>query len=167
MKTRALSLGILVLALGCQALRGGETTTPESRGGAIQEEPGRDPGLPGRSGLTRGGEELRLETIYFAFDDATLRETAKGALQQSAEGLLRNLRVQIEIQGHCDERGTEEYNLALGQRRAEVARRYLVDVGVSSSRIETNSFGESMPAVRGHDEAAWSRNRRAELVVVR
>jgi outer membrane protein OmpA-like peptidoglycan-associated protein len=75
--------------------------------------------------------------------------------------------VRIEIQGHCDERGTEEYNLALGQRRAEAARRYLRDLGISSSRIETKSFGESMPAVRGHGEAAWSKNRRDEFVVVR
>ncbi len=163
MNIRTLGLGILVLALGCQSTSGG---APESRGGPITEVPDSDPGLPGRSGLTRGGEELQLATIYFTFDDASLQGAAKRALRNNAMQLKKS-GSRIEIQGHCDERGTEEYNLALGQRRAEVARRYLVDLGVSSSMIETNSFGESMPAVRGHDESAWAKNRRGEFIVVR
>jgi peptidoglycan-associated lipoprotein len=164
--TRALGLGVLVLLLGCQSTGGGDAETPESRGGAIKEEARTDPGLPGRSGLTRGGDDTQLETIFFAFDDASLRADAKRSLQAGAKQLEKS-DVRIEIQGHCDERGTEEYNLALGQRRAEAARRYLRDLGISSSRIETKSFGESMPAVRGHGEAAWSKNRRDEFVVVR
>ncbi len=109
---------------------------------------------------------MQLATIYFTFDDASLLGDAKRALKNNAKQLKKS-GSRIEIQGHCDERGTEEYNLALGQRRAEVARRYLVDLGVSSARIETNSFGESMPAVRGHDESAWAKNRRGEFIVVR
>ena len=163
MNIRTLGLGILVLALGCQSTTGG---APESRGGSIAEDPDSDPGLPGRSGLTRGSDEVQLATIYFTFDDASLLGDAKRALKNNAKQLKKS-GSRIEIQGHCDERGTEEYNLALGQRRAEAARRYLVDLGVSSARIETNSFGESMPAVRGHDESAWKKNRRGEFIVVR
>jgi peptidoglycan-associated lipoprotein len=73
--------------------------------------------------------------------------------------------VRIEIQGNCDERGTNEYNLALGKRRAEAARQYLIDLGIDSSRISTISFGEENPAVRGSTEAAWAKNRRDDFIV--
>jgi peptidoglycan-associated lipoprotein len=127
-----------------------------------------EPGF-GSSGLSRstapGAEGFRV--IYFDFDDATLRADAKDALRFNADVLRAEPEVAVEIQGHCDERGSEEYNLALGQRRAESARRYLVDMGIKSGRLSTQSYGESMPAVRGHDESAWSKNRRGEFVRAR
>jgi peptidoglycan-associated lipoprotein len=112
-------------------------------------------------------EGQALRPIYFDFDDSALRGDAKAALRRNAEVLQARSDMRIEVQGHCDERGTEEYNLALGQRRAEAARRYLIDLGIRASRIETKTFGEGMPAVRGHDESAWSKNRRGEFVGLR
>ncbi len=111
--------------------------------------------------------ELRLDSIYFDFDDSTLRSDAKSQLREAAKAMRDQSLVRIEVQGHCDERGAEEYNLALGQRRAQSAKRYLTDLGIRASRIKTKTFGETLPAVRGHDELAWARNRRDEFVVVK
>lgn len=162
-------LGVLVAALllGCQALGGGESTTGPTEGD-LREETLREPGLPsdrGSMGATEG--RLAMKPIYFDFDDSTLRGDAKERLRRNAELLRARSDTRIEIQGHCDERGTEEYNLALGQRRAEAAKRYLIDLGVRRSRVETKTFGEGMPAVRGHDETAWAKNRRDEFVALR
>ena len=162
---RPLSLLVLVLALGCQAFGGGESATG-SRETLRDEARATDPGLPGGSRLARtttpGLRDMR--TIYFDFDDSALRSDAKEALRGNAGVLRDSPDLRIEIQGHCDERGSEEYNLALGQRRAESAKRYLVDLGVRASRIGTKTYGEAMPAVRGHSESAWSTNRRDEFV---
>ena len=158
---RLLSLLVLALVLGCGTLGGGDSTT---RGG-LQEEARADPGLPegSRLGRSTAPGALGLRTIYFDYDDATLRADAKETLRKNAMALQDDSGLRVEIQGHCDERGAEEYNLALGQRRAETAKRYLVDLGVRASRVDTKTFGESLPAVRGHDERAWSKNRRGEF----
>ena len=89
----------------------------------------------------------------------------KAALRASAGTLKQNPNIRIEVQGNCDERGSNEYNLALGNRRAESARRYLIDLGINSSRLSTVSYGEERPAVRGSNEVAWARNRRDEFVI--
>ena len=104
---------------------------------------------------------LDLETVYFAFDRSDLRDEARPLLRSNGDQ-LRNSGVPVRLEGHCDERGDEEYNLALGERRATAVKRYLEDLGVPSSRIRTISYGESKPAVRGHDESAWRYNRRVE-----
>lgn len=105
-----------------------------------------------------------LATVYFDYDDARLREDARGGLRQNAEFLQSSPDVVVELQGHCDERGTEEYNFALGKRRAESAKQYLEDLGIAPTRMSTVSFGEERPAVPGRNEAAWARNRRVEFV---
>ena len=107
--------------------------------------------------------DCELTTVYFDFDDFVLRQDARGALQASAECLKRRPDFLIQVEGHCDERGTEEYNLALGDNRARAVRDYLRDLGLDPSAIDIISYGESRPAVEGRDEAAWSRNRRGEL----
>ena len=105
-----------------------------------------------------------LQPVYFDTDQAVLRADARVSLKDRAEAIRQHPELGIvNIQGHCDERGSEEYNLALGERRAVVVKRYLVDLGVSASRLETVTYGESRPAVLGHDETAWRYNRRSEF----
>ena len=109
---------------------------------------------------------IGLETVYFAFDRADLRTETRPLLRSNGDQ-LRSSGASVRLEGHCDERGDEEYNLALGERRAIAVKRYLEDLGVSSSRIRTVSYGESKPAVAGHDESAWRYNRRVESLARR
>jgi peptidoglycan-associated lipoprotein len=108
-----------------------------------------------------------METIYFAFDQFTLSAEARNALADNAKYLKANSGVQVVIEGHCDERGSDEYNLALGESRALAAKEYLVSLGVSAKRLSVISYGEEKPAVKGSTEAAWAKNRRAEFKAVR
>ncbi|WP_411282393.1 peptidoglycan-associated lipoprotein Pal [Gemmatimonas sp.] len=107
-----------------------------------------------------------LETIYFEYDADELRDDAKSNLDAKISVLNANPAVKIRIAGHCDERGSDEYNIALGRRRAEAAKRYLTDRGIDASRIESASFGRERPAVQGTSEEAWSRNRRDEFEII-
>lgn len=104
--------------------------------------------------------------IFFEFDSAMLGAEAQELLRQKAQWLSDNPNVTaVLIEGHCDERGTDAYNMALGSRRANVVKEYLMNLGVETSRLETQSFGEEKPLVMGHDEAAYSQNRRASFVI--
>jgi peptidoglycan-associated lipoprotein len=105
------------------------------------------------------------EPVYFAYDSEQLSADAKSLLERKYNALAANGTVRIRIEGHADERGSDEYNLALGQRRAEAAKYYLVTRGIDASRISTVSYGEERPAVVGSNEAAWAKNRRAEFVI--
>jgi peptidoglycan-associated lipoprotein len=107
-----------------------------------------------------------LKKTYFAFDKANLTPTAVEKLDKTAAWMQQNPSAKIEIAGHCDERGTNEYNMALGERRANSAKKYLVSMGISSDRLMTISYGEERPVDPGHDEAAWARNRRNEYAIV-
>jgi peptidoglycan-associated lipoprotein len=102
-----------------------------------------------------------LENIHFDFDKSFIRADAKPVLGKVAAFLKKNPGAKLQIEGHCDERGTPEYNLALGQRRANSAMKYLVNLGIDASRLSTISYGEEKPADPGHNEAAWAKNRRA------
>ena len=113
----------------------------------------------------REQEGVALRTVYFAFDDFSLNQESKAALAQNAAWLINNSGSEVIIEGHCDERGTEEYNLALGERRANSVKRYLIVLGVQESQLSTISFGEERPANPGDDEDAWAKNRRAEFVL--
>ena len=108
---------------------------------------------------------LKFNTIYFDFDKSNVRSDQRGTLSRNAELLSKYRTVRIQIEGHCDERGTNEYNQALGQRRADAAKQYLVEYGISSSRISTISYGEARAIDRGHNETAWSKNRRCEFII--
>ncbi|MGZ7032381.1 MAG: peptidoglycan-associated lipoprotein Pal [Thermoanaerobaculia bacterium] len=107
-----------------------------------------------------------LADAFFGYDEATLSANAQAALTTSANWLKQNPGYNLLIEGHCDERGTEQYNLALGDRRANIAREFLATLGVDASRIRTVSYGEERPFDPGHDETAWAKNRRDHLVLV-
>jgi peptidoglycan-associated lipoprotein len=104
--------------------------------------------------------------IHFDYDKASIRPDDMAMLDQKVAILQANPDLRIRITGHCDERGSDEYNLALGNRRAQAAKQYLVSHGIDASRIETQSFGEERPLVDGHDETAWSQNRRDEFEII-
>jgi peptidoglycan-associated lipoprotein len=104
-----------------------------------------------------------LGTVYFALDSYALDDANRAVLDQNAKLLRDNASWTATIAGHCDERGTVEYNQALGEKRANSVREYLVAAGVPESRLKTVSYGKEMPAVEGHDESAWAKNRRAEF----
>ncbi len=157
---RILGVSLLAVAMAC-ASGGG------SGSGSERTKPRSDPGL-GDRGSRSGAVEVsskKFRTIYFDFDQSALQRQAKQDLNHNAQALRERANTRVEIQGNTDERGTEEYNLALGMRRADTAKRYLVDLGISPSRIDTISFGEENPSVRGHSESAWAKNRRDDFVI--
>ncbi len=106
-----------------------------------------------------------FENIHFDFDKFFIRDDAKPILQTVADYMKKNPGAKMQIEGHCDERGTSEYNMALGQRRADSARKYLIHLGVGGDRLSTISYGEERPADPGHNEEAWAKNRRAVFVL--
>jgi peptidoglycan-associated lipoprotein len=108
---------------------------------------------------------IMQEDIYFDFDKATLTPSAQDNLLRKAEWLRENSDVTVTVEGHCDARGTNEYNLALGDRRAESAKAFLVDLGIAASRITTISYGEERPVCTQQDEECWAKNRRDNFVV--
>jgi peptidoglycan-associated lipoprotein len=110
-------------------------------------------------------QEFQNQDIYFDFDRYDLRPDARATLDRKVVYMMENGSVRAQIEGHCDERGTNAYNLALGERRANSAKQYITTAGVSDGRLSTISYGEERPADPGHNEAAWAQNRRAHFVV--
>ena len=115
--------------------------------------------------VSSGDMSIAERTVYFAFDDYSLNAQSQTNLDEVARYMNNNSDVQVKLEGHCDERGSTEYNLALGQRRAQSVKDYLVQLGIDESRLPTISYGEEKPAVEGSNEAAWSQNRRVEFVL--
>jgi peptidoglycan-associated lipoprotein len=105
-----------------------------------------------------------IKDVFYDFDSYDLREDARQVLRENARALAERPKIQVVIEGHCDERGSESYNLALGDKRANVAKEFLVSQGISADRVETISYGEERPFATGHDEGAWAQNRRAHFV---
>jgi peptidoglycan-associated lipoprotein len=163
-----LAAAAVSMATGC-ALFGGSEDKKASTAGATEFSEG---GL-GKAGSLSGEEggpfEVpELQTIYFDFDRAVIRDDQQPTMRSNADAIERHDEWRtIVLEGNCDERGSEEYNLALGERRANSVKQYLVNSGIPASRIDTVSFGESKPAVQGHDEAAWKWNRRVDFRVMR
>jgi peptidoglycan-associated lipoprotein len=166
---RTLSLaacGLLALGAGCAApARGVKSTTDVVDGSKAALAPRDTTGhaaddLP--STATPAQAACSLERVHFAFDSAQLDGTARTELKDAAACLAEKRPADLLIEGHCDERGTAAYNLALGNKRAMTVKGYLADLGVTT-QMNTISFGKEKPAVQGHDEAAWRENRRAEL----
>jgi peptidoglycan-associated lipoprotein len=108
---------------------------------------------------------VSLGPIYFDFDKSFIREDAKPALQKVADYMKTNKDAKIQVQGNCDERGTSEYNMALGDRRATSAKKYLAGLGVDAKRITTASFGKEKPICTEHNEECWQKNRRGDFVL--
>jgi peptidoglycan-associated lipoprotein len=137
-------------------------------GGTASPDAGAGAGDAG-AGASGGGEQQDsgdLKVAYFDFDSYRINGSGKKALKGNADWMKANGSSTIQIEGHCDERGTTEYNLALGERRANAARDYLIRLGIDKSRISVISYGEERPSDPGHDESAWSKNRRAAFVVL-
>jgi peptidoglycan-associated lipoprotein len=111
--------------------------------------------------------QRQLEKVYFDFDSATLSDAARRTLTSNAAVFTSHPGVKVRVEGNCDERGSDEYNLAIGERRAKAAAHYLTTLGIGADRISTVSYGKEKPAATGHDEAAWAKNRRDEFIVVR
>lgn len=109
--------------------------------------------------------EFAPETVYFAFDDYTLNTEAQEKMNALAAHLKTAGSAVVQIEGHCDERGSIEYNLALGERRAQSVKNFLVNLGIEDARLTTISYGEERPEAQGHDESSWSQNRRASFVI--
>lgn len=110
--------------------------------------------------------EKYLHDIHFDFDKSDIRDDAKPVLEENAGFLKKYPSIKIVVEGHCDERGSVEYNLALGERRAKAAKNYLATLGVNDSRMTTVSYGKELPIDPGHNEDAWAKNRRAHFLAV-
>jgi len=108
-----------------------------------------------------------LESIYFDFDSYILTDKSREILSRNAESMKKNSSINIQVAGHCDERGSDEYNLALGEKRAKAAMNYISTLGVPASRLSIISYGKEKPADPGQDEAAWAKNRRDEFIVIK
>ncbi|MBT8763864.1 peptidoglycan-associated lipoprotein Pal [Desulfohalobiaceae bacterium Ax17] len=119
-----------------------------------------------KKAIEQAVETISANKIYFDFDSFELKPEARAILQQKAELLKKYKNLRLVIEGHCDERGTEEYNLALGERRARAAYEFLILLGVESDRLQIVSYGEEFPADPGHNETAWAKNRRDEFKVL-
>jgi peptidoglycan-associated lipoprotein len=130
-----------------------------------EEEPAPEP-EPEPEPVIKKLTESDFKTVYFDFDKYNLVDSAKQALEFDAGILKDNPDMIIKIEGHCDERGTVEYNLSLGDKRANSAKDYLIGLGINADRIQTISYGKSRPAVMGSNEAAWAKNRRAQFRII-
>jgi peptidoglycan-associated lipoprotein len=167
--TALLPLSVVILLNGCptKPMEEKESGTLVSESGATSTS-----SLPGRSGYTGytaadlndPASPLYQRTIYFEYDSSDIRPQFIDILRAHASYISSNSTVSVTLDGHTDERGTREYNLALGDRRADTVRRFFLAEGVADSQIRTMSYGEERPANPGHSEAAWALNRRVELV---
>ncbi|HTJ00804.1 MAG TPA: peptidoglycan-associated lipoprotein Pal [Dongiaceae bacterium] len=186
-----LSLGLVLTSLattGCHKRPATLTPLPGARTGHIGDVPPTQPlgfdnntttstGIPpvgnpipmskdGHVGWIPNTDALKAETVYFDFDSSAIKSGEQSKIDNVAAYLNQNPQAAVRVEGNCDERGTEEYNRSLGERRALAVREYLVRAGVAADRVDTVSYGEDRPAVPGHDEAAYKMNRRDDFVVL-
>jgi len=168
---------IAVLAITGLLLAGCESTpTKEQEAAKVEERtPGQQPapgaqaqplqpGAVGGNPLTDPASPLSRRSIYFDFDSFVIKQEHQALVQAHARYLKDNAQAKVILQGNADERGSREYNLALGQKRADAVKRAMEVLGVKESQIESVSFGEEKPRAPGHDEASWAENRRADIV---
>ncbi len=180
----SLVVSVSLFAVGCsqKTVMTGEGTGTGSADSVDQADTSRQPLEPigteesldsepvedlGKLNILEGRSTGPMLPIYFDFDQSNIRVEQKGRVENNAAFLKDNFQSRIVIEGNCDERGTNEYNMALGERRAIGAKKYLVNLGVPAGRINTISYGEERPLNHGHDELAWSQNRRADFVEIR
>jgi peptidoglycan-associated lipoprotein len=183
----AITVGLAFSVSGC----GKKKVTAEDEMGATVEDTAPKPGEPGyekiyeesmaakeesleaQAAMEKEHEVLEGRTsapllpIYFDFDKSNIREDQRARIEKNAAFLKQNKGAKVRIEGNCDERGTNEYNMALGERRALSAKKYLKNLGIHEDRMHTLSFGEEKPLLHGHDEYSWAQNRRDDLVVIK
>jgi peptidoglycan-associated lipoprotein len=180
----ALALALTIGGFGCKHKAPPVTNlgNPNSGQTGMPKDPGNAGTLPPGDGTipVGGGEAatfnpddmaqdrgaLASQTLYFDLDSSTIKMSEHSKLEAVASALRSDSSAKLLIEGHCDERGTEEYNRSLGERRALAARESLATMGVDAGRVATRSYGEDRPASSGHDESAWHRNRRDEFVLL-
>jgi len=181
-KPLVLALAFTVAAAGCHKHPSGVTPLPGYAGkNKLEDVPPSGPIRPGEEVGSTGtpsndpnshanwGEHtdiLQADTVYFAFDSSVIKEDEKPKVAAVADYLKGNTPNAVKVEGHCDERGTAEYNRSLGERRALAIREELIRLGIAPTRVDTISYGFDRPAVQGHDEAAWAKNRRGVFVVL-
>ena len=166
----SIAMATLVAACGSQEVKkdvpvsdqSSTTTQPSQTGQASTTTPTTQPTITANP-LTDPKNILSKRSVYFDFDSNVVKDEYKGLVQAHAKYMVDKRDSKIRVEGNCDERGSREYNLALGQRRAEAVKKVMTVLGVQEGRIETVSFGEEKPASAGHDEAAWAQNRRGDI----
>ncbi|MFN7973682.1 MAG: peptidoglycan-associated lipoprotein Pal [Acidobacteriota bacterium] len=163
-----LTLTVLSLGTGCKGCKGASSASsshPTSDVSHLSDGPN-GPSAVTDSDLPVDVVTKLLADIHFDFDKSDIREDAKPVLTTNTSVLKKHGFPKLVVEGHCDERGSVEYNLALGERRAKAAKEYLVSLGVGEDRISTVSYGKELPFAAGHDEDAWAQNRRAHFLAV-
>jgi peptidoglycan-associated lipoprotein len=175
LKRMFVGLAVAVALAGCSSVPLSDVPVEDKSAAAVGTQPGGGPGAGGAQssvapvvtdspGGTVAGPANVSRLIYFDYDSYVIKPEFQNLVEAHARFLKSNNDRRVAIEGHTDERGGREYNLALGQRRAEAVRRALVLLGVADNRLEAVSFGKEKPAAPGSDEASWAQNRRAELV---
>jgi peptidoglycan-associated lipoprotein len=155
----------LIATTACSHKKGSTSASEAADGGAVGADSGLDSGASGDAATRQQFESLKNDnTVYFGLDSDAIQGQYAQLLQSHADFLKSHNNVKVLIEGHTDERGTPEYNIALGERRAKAVAKYMQNLGVDVSQLSIVSYGEEKPANPGHDESAWSQNRRAVLV---
>ena len=172
MGSRILSLlAVLVLVAGCSKANkdAGSIATDGNMNTTVTASPSPVDQAATPAGPTPGTQQDLVvnvgDRVFFGYDKYDLSPEARTSIEKQAQWLKTYPNINISVEGHCDERGTREYNLALGEKRATAVRNYLVALGIEASRLQTISYGKERPAVTGSDETAWAQNRRGVLVV--
>jgi peptidoglycan-associated lipoprotein len=171
MKHLTLMIALAALAAGCSSTPDTKTPVTEAPksstpgSGGLAGSSGATTATPGGSvrGTDMAANKPTTRSVYFDFDSNSVKDTDRGTVQAHSKYMADKRDTKIRIEGNCDERGSREYNLALGQRRAESVKKVMTVLGVSDGRIETVSFGEEKPVANGHDEKSWAQNRRADI----
>ncbi len=163
--TRSLMIATALIALSACAKKAPQELPPAPSETAQPQVPSTP------SGPAKGSQEdfiasISSDRIFFDLDDYGIDAQDQDTLRSQAQWLMQNPSIRVTIEGHCDERGTREYNLALGERRANAAKNYLASLGIDPSRISTISYGKERPIAMGSDESAWAQNRRAVTVTI-
>ena len=167
-RTQALLPALLIMSLvlfsGCAKKEADEAMKPGTDSGAMgKEEPLESKAI----GISEGRTSDGMLPVYFDFDSSDIREDQVSRIEVNSEFMKKNPVVNIRIEGNCDPRGTKEYNMALGERRAQSAKKYLENLGIDEKRLSTISFGKERLLLHGQDELSWAQNRRDDFVIVK
>jgi peptidoglycan-associated lipoprotein len=171
MGARILSLlAVLVLVAGCTSTPPDTgTLSMDSNAPVTEAPPPAPPVVDATQGAAPGTQQDLVvnvgDRVFFGYDKYDLTTEARATIEKQAQWLKKYPAINITVEGHCDERGTREYNLALGEKRATTVKNYMTALGIEATRIQTISYGKERPAVAGSDETAWSQNRRGVVVV--
>jgi peptidoglycan-associated lipoprotein len=159
--------GARVGEAGQSGIYGGDTSGATGMGtGVGASETAFPQNAQGHPGWTEDRDMFKSDVVYFDYDSSAIKSGEKSKIETVASFLKGNAAVALKVEGNCDERGTEEYNRALGERRALAIRQYLIQSGTAPERVDTISYGEDKPVDPGHDESAWKKNRRGEFVIM-